>query len=101
MGRVAKPVSIAVAIVIFSVSLFWWSEFLISDACFDAGGVWNWDTNECRGVEGFESRQWPIAMRILQLVPPAVLAAVCGVIVYIAILIVERRREATRVAENA
>jgi len=98
--RAATPILIAATVLVFAVTFSWWSEFLISDACYDAGGAWEWDTNKCLGVEGFESRQWPIAMRFVQLTLPAILAAVIGFGIYVVILIIQRRLEATHGGEN-
>ncbi len=53
MNRMAKLVTLAVAVLLAVILAEWLSTFLASDACLDAGGTYDSATGACTVQDGF------------------------------------------------
>ena len=94
MQRIAVGITILVALCVFVFSWVLWSEFWITDRCLDAGGAWDSEAGECRGVEGFEDRQWSVGPWMFLVGFPAGLAIVSASVTFYLLGSLQSRIEA-------
>lgn len=80
--RVSWVLLLAVGAVVFAVGAVWWTDFLSSDMCHDAGGII--ENGECVGAMTAIPYLWdaPWQRIAFTLVPPGVVAVIIVAVVW-------------------